>query len=434
MSGLAHGRIDRSGRLIDAEPPLLRLQESAGGAVGQPMAVPQIATLARLAQRLGILVSRCVIAADGADDLDLWVEARPDDEGVALSVGGWARRSRGGETEADRVHDFMRARGDWLWETDADLRLTSFGNDDQDAGAAQPLSRYFRFEDGGEGGMPILDALATRARFDGQDAVVRSSGERVRLTGLPLVDGGGRFAGYRGSAFRLDAPETEPAVPTDVLSARLERALRGPLSRIVEQAESIGAQAEGPVQRDYAEYAQDIASAGRHLLGVVGDLVDLQAIERDDFRPRDEAVDLAEVGRRAAALLKGKAAQRGVAIDLPGADDRWHARGDSGRIVQILVNLMGNAIRHSPEAGTVRVRGDVQGTRVSITVSDQGHGIDPSDQERIFDKFTRLGSADGTGSGLGLYIARRLARAMGGDIVVDSQLGRGSRFTLVLPA
>jgi len=434
VSGLAHGRIDRSGRLVDAEPPLVRLQESAGGAVGQPLAVPQIATLARLAQRLGVLVSRCVIAADGMDDLDLWVEARPDDEGVALSVGGWARRSRPGETDADRVHDFMRARGDWLWEADAELRLTSLGVADG-AGLGQPFSRFFRFEDAGDDGLPILEALATRARFEGQNAVVRATGERVRLSGLPLLDGGGRFAGYRGSAFRLDAPADEPiAVAMDALSARLERALRGPLSRIVEQAESIGAQAEGPMQRDYAEYAQDIASAGRHLLGVVGDLVDLQAIERDDFRPRVEHVDLAELGRRAAALLKGKAAQSRIVIDAPQPTDHWFARGDSGRIVQILVNLIGNALRHSPESTTVRVRGDMHGDRSTITVFDLGPGIDPADHERVFEKFTRLGPQDGSGSGLGLYIARRLARAMGGDIVLDSALDKGARFTLVLPA
>lgn len=433
MSGLAHGRIDRSGRLVDAEPALLRLQESAGGAVGQPIAVPQIATLARLAQRLGILVSRCVIAADGADDLDLWVEARPDENGVALSVGGWARRSRGGNSDLDRVHDFMRARGDWLWETDAELRLTSIGAGADEGGLGQPFSRCFRFEDAGEG-LPILEALATRTRFDGQDAEVRATGERVRLSGLPLLDGGGRFAGYRGSAFRLDAQVEEPAAPLNALSARLERALRGPLSRIVEQAESIGARSEGPLQRDYAEYAQDIASAGRHLLGVVGDLVDLQAIERDDFRPRVERVDLAELGRRAVALLKGKAAQRRLVIEVPPSTDHWFARGDAGRIVQILVNLIGNALRYSPEAATVRVRGEVLGGRATITVSDQGPGIDPADHGRVFEKFTRLGPSDGTGSGLGLYIARRLARAMDGDIVLESALDQGARFTLVLPA
>jgi signal transduction histidine kinase len=437
MNSLAHGRIDREGRLVEAEPPLQRLQESAGSALGQPVAVPQIATMARLAQRLGILVSRCVIAAEGNDDLDLWVEAKPDQDGVALSVGGWARRSsRGGDEGGERVYDFMRSRGDWLWETDPALKITSLGADGADAMIGQSFGRMFQFVDTGED-LPILEALANRARFEGQEAIVRSTGERVRLTGLPLIDGGGRFAGYRGSAFRLDAepaPAEADAPAMDAFGARLEKALRAPLSRIVSQAESIGAQKDGPIRRDYAEYANDIASAGRHLLGVVGDLVDLQAIEREDFRPRAERVDLTELARRAAGLLKVRASERGIRIDAPAADETLMAIGDEGRIVQILVNLIGNAVRHSPENASVWLRAEAEDGHATLIVADQGPGIASEDQQRIFEKFTRIAPSDGIGSGLGLYIARRLARAMGGDIAVDSAPGQGARFMLSLPA
>jgi len=435
VSGLAHGRIDRQGRLIEAEAPLQRLQEAAGSALGHPIAVPQIATMARLAQRLGILVSRCVIAAEGADDLDLWVEAKPEGDGVALSVGGWARRpTRDGDSSGERVYDFMRSRGDWLWETDPALRVTSLSMDKGEPLIGQPLSRLFQFVETGDDGLPILEALATRAKFEGQEALIRMTGERVRLSGLPLMDGGGRFAGYRGSAFRIDPePEHEPDPVADAFSARLDKALRGPLSRIVQQAENIGAQSEGPIRRDYTEYANDIASAGRHLLGVIGDLVDLQAIERDDFRPKADRVDLADLARRAAALLKVRAAERGIRIDPPGTDETLLASGDDGRVVQILVNLIGNAIRHSPDQASIWLRVETQGGLALVIVADQGQGIAPEHHARIFEKFARLGQ-DGSGSGLGLYIARRLARAMGGDIVVDSAPGQGARFVLSLPA
>ena len=86
----------------------------------------------------------------------------------------------------------MRSRGDWLWETDASLKITSIGADAAESMVGQPFGRIFQFVDTGEG-LAILEALATRARFEGQEAVVRVSGERVRLTGLPLMDGGGRF-------------------------------------------------------------------------------------------------------------------------------------------------------------------------------------------------------------------------------------------------
>lgn len=440
MTKVAHGRVDRDGRLIEAEAPLARLQEAAGGALGQSIAVPQIATLARLAQRLGILVSRCVIAAEGSDDLDLWVQAKPEGDTVALSVGGWARRpSRPSDEEAGRrVYDFVRSRGDWLWETDPNLKLTSISDSEGQAMIGESLTKLFHFVQEEDGSLPILDAIAARARFEGQEATVRTGGRRVRITGLPLVDGAGRFAGYRGSAFQVDdeaGPGGGAAAPGgDVFGTRLDEALRAPLARIVEQAENIGQQVGGPIRRDYADYANDIASAGRHLLGLIDDLVDLQAVERDDFRPSLDAIDMAELARRAGGLLGIQAADRRVRLDAPALDESLPALGDYRRGLQILVNLIGNAIRHSPEGGMVWIRVEKEHDRAMVVVADQGHGIDPADHGRVFEKFTRIEPADAGGSGLGLYIARRLARAMGGDILLDSALGQGARFTLVLPA
>lgn len=442
MTRVARGKVDAEGRLIEAEAPLARLQEAAGGALGQAVAVPQIATLARLAQRLGILVSRCVIAAEGSDDLDLWVEAKPDGDAVALSVGGWARRpAREGEGDPGRrVFDFARSRGDWLWETDAALKLTSIGAPDRAELIGAPLSRLFHFVESADGSLPILEAIAARVKFEGQEAMLRGTDRRVRLTGLPLVDGGGRFAGYRGSAFQIDAAASgaiaEPvrARGPDPFGARVEQALRNPLGRIVSQAESIAAQADGAIRRDYADYASDIANAGRHLLGLIDDIVDLQAVEHQDFRPEAETIDLAELARRAAGLLAMQADARRVRIDATDLEEGLPARGDYRRTLQILVNLIGNAIRHSPADASIWLRAERGGGAARLTVADQGHGIDPADQQRVFDKFTRLDPADPGGSGLGLYIARKLARAMGGDVTLDSALGQGARFTLDLPA
>lgn len=440
MTKVAHGRVDRAGRLVEAEAPLQRLQEAAGGAIGQTVAVPQIATLARLAQRLGILVSRCVIAAEGSDDLDLWVQAKPDGDGVALSVGGWARRPArpSDEQSGQRIYDFVRSRGDWLWETDPHLKLTSVSASDLQDAIGAPLTKLFRFMQSGDGDLPILEAIAQRAKFEGQEAVVRGGGRRVRLTGLPLVDGAGRFAGYRGSAFHLDGDGDAAAASAgpgpDIFGARVEAALRGPLARIVAQADSIVEQAEGPIRRDYAEYASDIATAGRHLLGLITDLVELQAVDGDRLNPERDAIDLAELARRAAGLLGANAAARRVRLDAPALDEALAAIGDYRRVLQILVNLIGNAIRHSPDGGMVWIRAEREQDRALIVVADQGHGIAPEDQERVFEKFVRLDPAEPGGSGLGLYIARRLARAMGGDILLDSGLGQGARFTLALPA
>ena len=442
-SNAAHGRLDRDGRLIEADPPLMELHLRAGGSEGGPLAVPQIARLARLAQRLGVLVSRPVVAADGDTDVDLWVRAAPENDEVALSVGGWTRRSvRLRTAPAAREQDLVRAGADWLWETDQTLRVTALTAPAEAIGEpaaeviGRPLTSLFRFLADPDGALPILSALAAQRSFEGQTAEIARNSARVRLSAAPLVDANGRFSGFRGSAAleEIAAPPASARPSGAPLDLRLEEALRGPLARIVESAEQIGAQTIGPLRRDYADYAGSIANAGRHLLALVDDLADLQAIERPDFACASARLDLAQLARRAVRLLDSAAAEHGVRIDAPAADERLAALGEERRVVQILVNLIGNAVRFSPPGGMVWVRAEREGDQAVIVVADQGKGIDMLDHERVFEKFTRLEQGDGSGSGLGLYIARRLARAMGGDVTVDSALGQGARFAFALPA
>jgi signal transduction histidine kinase len=215
---------------------------------------------------------------------------------------------------------------------------------------------------------------------------------------------------------------------------RLERALREPLDRIIAGAERIRAQEEGPLNTDYAGYAGDIATAARHLLGMVDDLVDLSAIERDDFQPSIEKLDLVEMAGAAAGLLGVRAIARNITIERPSSGDTAPALGDYRRVLQILMNLIGNALRYAPEGSTVALTIARERNRIRLTVTDQGKGIANEDQERIFERFERVDPGEPGGAGLGLYIARRLARAMDGDITVASSPGNGARFILVLPA
>lgn len=446
------GLIDRDGRLVEADQRLHDLNARAGGAIGLPLMVPQIATLARLAQRLGILVSRSIVAADGDEDLELWVRAQPDASkvpgGVRLAVTGWRARAawHPGGAAAERASDFLRSEADWLWETDTALRLTfvSLGAGTRhgfDAAAmlGQPLTRLFVLGEGDDGLFPILGGLAMQQRFDGQSATLRDTGRAVRLAANPRVDASGAFSGFIGAVRMVEdvaAPEPTPArdATTSIFAARLDQALRSPLDRIIANADSIHAQSEGPLRQDYADYAADIASAGRHLKGLVDDLVDLQAIERPDFVVAAEPLDLADVARRAAGLLQVRASEAKVRIDRPSVGEALAATGEFRRALQVLVNLIGNAVRYSPADGMVWVRAEREGDVAAIIVADQGMGIALDDQTRIFDKFERVDPREAGGSGLGLYIARRLARAMGGDVTVDSAPGQGARFIFSLPA
>ncbi len=441
MAESSVARVDSVGRLLAADPRLLDLQTRAGAGLGDLLAVPPLASMVRLARTLGILVSRSVIVAEGDHDLDIWVRARPDGDSVVLSVGGWVIRpqrapwlmpQRDGETVNSASAD------DWTWSTDAALRLVKLSIGDP-ALIGQPLTRLVRLLEDENGDLPLIDAVAGAHDLIEQRAIRRDHPDsEIILSAKARNDVDGRFIGFEGRATGAVSPPVDELpydLPVDTAFAeRLDKALRAPLGRIVANADSIRAQTEGPLRRDYADYAGDIASAARHLLALVDDLGDLQAIERADFKPDIEDIDLADIARRAAGLLQVRAADRNVRIDRPANDENLSARGEFHRVLQIVVNLIGNAVRYSPEGSMVWLRTERDADTAVLIIADQGKGIAVDDQARIFEKFERVDPSEPGGSGLGLYISRRLARAMGGDIVVDSAPGQGARFVLTLPA
>ena len=439
MTASSTARVDERGRLIAADSRILALQQRAGGALGEALAIAPLASVARLARTLGTLISRSVVIADGEQDFDIWVRARPDLDAVVLSIGGWTPRPprvpwrlplEVNDPEVSAPHER------WTFATDAALCLTHLSFDETMAG--QPLTAVVRLLETADGDLPILAAIAAGRDLQNQPGVRRDLPHvEFVLSARVASDEHRRFCGFTGEAVAFGppafAPEPTPPVADD-FGIHLEAALRTPLARIVQNAESIRAQTEGPLRRDYADYAGDIANAARHLLALVDDLGDLQAVERADFAPELEAIDLADIARKGAGLLAVRAADRNVRIDRPAPDDCAMARGEFRRVLQIVVNLIGNAVRYSPDGAMVWLRIERNADTAVLIVADQGKGIALADQSRIFEKFERLDPSEPSGSGLGLYISRRLARAMGGDLTVDSAPGQGARFVLTLPA
>lgn len=437
-----HGKVDDQGRLIEADPPLLRLQERAGGVCGGTLALPQLASLVRLTRRLKIAISRRVIAANGDQDVDLWVQVKPGNGGVELAITGWQEIAPSVPPpglDALRWRDFCRASADWIIETDTMLRVTQ-PPANMPGAIGQPIEALFTLSCDENGVSRIAEAARRAERFeDGGATFLLGPGVPVRIAGVPLIDGLGGLAGYQLLISRRDnqasrARAFHPVPLDEAFGTQLGRAMREPLDKIIANADAIQDRGDGPVRRDYADYAEDIAGAGRHLLALVEDLVDLQQIERADFRPEAEEVDLTDTALRAAGLLGVRAANHQVTIDVPIDGRIVMARGDFRRILQVLINLLSNAIRHSRRGGAVLIRCEREGDIAAVIVADDGDGIAAEHHDRIFDRFERLGLRDGTGSGLGLYISRRLARAMGGDLGVDSAPGMGARFVFTLPA
>lgn len=429
------GRVDSLGRLVEADPLLADLQIEAGSDVGAKLALPQLAAVARLVRKLGISVSRPAIVGSRDNDIEMWVRAEPDGEDVLLYIERWKKRppapSRLEVAASDDDLIGKAARNSWA--TDAELRFTSvsaelasiLGREAADL-IGQPVTRLLRLEEGEDGAMPLLTALAARTGFAGQGAAARGNGQRLVLSGEPFGTEDSEFAGFRGRAIPEHVPVPEAANEAGAsppIDPALDQALRSPLARIIEAAEGIVDRADGPLRSDYAAYAGDIATAARHLLSVIRSMADQPA-------EATSVVDLATLAGDAIALVQPQADERKVTLALTG-EATIHVGGERRGIIQILVNLLGNAVRHSPEDATVTVVLARNETLGQASVTDQGQGIAETDQERIFEKFERL--EEGGGAGLGLAIARRLARSMGGDVSLASAPGEGACFTLTLP-
>ena len=434
--GPVRGRLDGQDRLISADPDLVALQVEAGSHVGSQLALPQITAIARLARKLGVPIYRNAIAAGSEHDVELWVRATPEGEEVSLILERWIYRSpaapRLGTLVPHEQHIEIGAAPE-EWAANEDLAIVSIsaglaeklGTSAEEA-IGKPLTRFVKLEENEDGELPLLVAATSRTDFDGQRARPRRGSDEVLiLRGTPMTSPDGRFAGFQGEAFGESSVVASAHDPAAELDGIIDEALRSPLDRIIASADRIVQQSDGPLRSDYADYAGDIAAAARHLLSVI------QSMSGDLGQDKDR-VDLVALATEAIGLLEATARSQGVTI-VSEPSRQVPVHGDTRGVIQILVNLLGNAVRHSPNGGTVTITFDRSDGFASAHVTDQGPGIAPEDQERIFERFERAKGAEG-GSGLGLAIARRLAHSMGGDITLESELGQGARFTISLPA
>lgn len=434
--GPVFGRVDGDGRLVEADAALLRLQTEAGASLGELIALPQLAAVVRSVRKLGVPLSRTVLVASDDRDLDLWVRAEPADEGVSLMIDGWAERPPapprlmlidGGHLDDDETSD----TGVLGFETDAELRFTHVSPAlarllQGDNLIGQPLTRYFRLLDVDGGSMPLLLAVGAREDFDGQPVEMKEPHQvRGVISGKALTRRAGRFAGFDAELV-LDQ-QVEPTEPHEdvMFDPAVDEALRTPLDQIITAADRIVERSDGPLRSDYASYASDIAAAGRHLLSV---LKSMNAEGGDNANP---IVDLVETASEAVALCAADADARNVRLQVLAPPFDLPVTGEKRAVLQILVNILGNAVRHSPDGEAVDISFTTGDHRAGVTIADHGPGIARDDQERIFEKYEQ-GERPGS-TGLGLAISRRLARSLGGDVLVESASGDGARFILVLP-
>lgn len=341
------------------------------------------------------------------------------------------------EASVDRARDFARADADWSWEADTRLRITRLC--DRFAGATGHPPHLFLDKpllDLGPLPPELIAACERQEAFHQLPVSIRGDGECYGLSGSPAFDEQGRFQGYRGIATRRPAGSDADIRSTFLSSVSHE--FRTPLNAIIGFAEAMDSEIHGPLSDRYAGYVRDIAQAGRHLLSLIEDILDASAIERGHASIEPGHISVARVIEMAASIVSIDADARGVNVARKSTSPELAVIADERRFCQILVNLLGNAIKFAPDGGRVEIGAHMlDDTRVAIAVRDDGPGIAPEDQHRIFDKFERLQHdpfVRRKGAGLGLAIARELAQRMCGTLDVESVPGEGSRFTLTLPA
>lgn len=179
--------------------------------------------------------------------------------------------------------------------------------------------------------------------------------------------------------------------------------------------------------------AREVTESAERAIRLLEDMLDLSRLDADKLKPRIEDVEMGGVVRESVASLEPAAHHRGVRIETVGASDPQLCRSDSLRIRQIMVNLLSNAVRHSPENETVTVELRVDDASLELHVVDRGEGIPVAQQALIFEAFERAGADQERGTGLGLTLSKKLAHLLGGDLTVASQPGAGARFTLRIP-
>jgi len=217
--------------------------------------------------------------------------------------------------------------------------------------------------------------------------------------------------------------------------ASMSHELRSPLHTVIGFAELLLEQIEGPLTEKQRRFVHNIHADSGHLLAIINDILDLSKIEAGRLDLRKENFDLARAVSDAVAIIGAQAAAKGITLRTDVEPDVvLHA--DPLRFKQILLNLLTNAVKFTPEGGRVSVTSSWRNDKVAVTVSDTGIGIAPEHQRVIFDKFRQVGVATKgvrEGTGLGLAITKRLVEQHGGSIWVESAPGKGSQFTFTMP-
>jgi signal transduction histidine kinase len=217
--------------------------------------------------------------------------------------------------------------------------------------------------------------------------------------------------------------------------ANMSHELRTPLNAVIGFSEVLLQRMFGELSDKQEEYLKDIYASGQHLLSLINDILDLSKIEAGRMELALAEFDLPGAIENVLILMRERAGRRGVTLARAVDERLGTVRADERKVKQVLLNLLSNALKFTPEGGRIEVRAGLRDGVVEIAVTDTGIGIAPEDHEAVFEEFRQVGTASRNveGTGLGLALSRKFIALHGGRIWVESAVGRGATFTFTLP-
>jgi signal transduction histidine kinase len=219
--------------------------------------------------------------------------------------------------------------------------------------------------------------------------------------------------------------------------AAMSHELRTPLNAVIGFSEMLSLETFGSVGDRNKEYLNDINGSGRHLLALINDILDIARIEAGHAELHEEVVDLKAMVHQTVAMLMPQAHAEHIHLVESIDDDVQTLYADERRLKQVLINLLGNAVKFTMEGGEVAITARRVAEGVAIAVSDTGIGIAEQDIPRVMSQFGQVDSSlarQYQGTGLGLPLAKQLTELHGGALVIQSVLGAGTTVTVTLPA
>ncbi|MBC7230912.1 MAG: PAS domain-containing protein [Actinobacteria bacterium] len=219
------------------------------------------------------------------------------------------------------------------------------------------------------------------------------------------------------------------------LLASVTHELKTPLNAIIGFSELLLSGTYGDLEERQRRYLENILAGGRHLLELINEILEYMRAQAESLTLNLEELDAGGLLRNVADIMRQEAARGGIELSVEAASGGHHVHADRRRITQVLFNLLSNAIKFTPPGGRVTLRAFARHDGVVMEVEDTGVGISSEDQKRLFMEFTQVGEGErrGGGTGLGLALSRKLVELHGGKIWVESEPGKGSTFSFLLP-